>query len=78
MVKKDQREYRLFCFLKKRATLLLKEGKSLSEAEEVLMDYLREFGVTAAINAQAPFEVIAKSYLPSIHKFSVRQKMFSF
>jgi len=42
------------------------------------MDYLREFGVTAAINAQAPFEVIAKSYLPSIHKFSVRQKMFSF
>jgi hypothetical protein len=44
MIEKEKRVYTLYCFLKKRAILLLKEGKSLTEAEEVLTDYLQEFG----------------------------------
>jgi hypothetical protein len=43
-IKKEKREYSLFCFLKKRAILLLKEGKSLQDAEQILIDYLKEFG----------------------------------
>jgi hypothetical protein len=45
MVDEEKRVYSLFCFLKKRAILLLKEGKSLPETEEVLFDYLIEFGL---------------------------------
>jgi len=44
MIEKEKRVYSLYCFLKKRAISLLKEGKSQKEAEEVLMDYLRDFG----------------------------------
>ncbi len=44
MVEEEKRVYSLFCFLKKKAIALLKEGKSLSEAEEVLFDYLIQFG----------------------------------
>jgi len=43
MIEKEKRVYSLYCFLKKRAISLLKEGKSLKEAEEVLIDYLRDF-----------------------------------
>jgi hypothetical protein len=45
MIDKEKRVYSLYCFLKRRAILLLKEGKSLRETEEALMDYLRGFGV---------------------------------
>lgn len=31
--------------MKKKAILLLKEGKSIVEAEDLLMDYLKAFGV---------------------------------
>jgi hypothetical protein len=44
MIKKEKRQYKLFCFLKKRSIMLLKEGESLIEVEEILMDYLMEFG----------------------------------
>ena len=45
MVEEEKRVYKLFCFLKKRAILLLKDGKSLMEVGEVLMDYLKAFGM---------------------------------
>ena len=45
MVEEEKRVYSLFCFLKKKAILLLKEGKSLAETEERLFDYLIEFGL---------------------------------
>ena len=44
MIDEDKRDYRLFCFLKRRAILLVKDGKSVDEAEELLIDYLVEFG----------------------------------
>lgn len=43
-LEKKKRQYKLFCFLKKRAILLLKEGKSLASAEQILNEYLVEFG----------------------------------
>lgn len=45
MIEEEKRVYSLFCFLKKKAILLLKEGKSLPETEERLLDYLIEFGL---------------------------------
>lgn len=48
-----KREYELFCFLRKRAILLLKEGKTLMEVEEVLMDYLTDFGIMDVIETTA-------------------------
>jgi hypothetical protein len=49
MIEKNKRIYKLFCFLKKRSIMLLKEGKSLIEVEEILMDYLMEFGLVESI-----------------------------
>jgi len=43
-MEKEKRVYSVFCFLKKRAILLLKEGKSLQETEQILREYLMEFG----------------------------------
>ncbi|HWI92166.1 MAG TPA: hypothetical protein VNT20_12875 [Flavisolibacter sp.] len=43
-LEKEKRQYKLFCFLKKRAILLLKEGKGLTDAEQILNEYLIEFG----------------------------------
>lgn len=43
-LEKEKRQYKLFCFLKKRAILLLQEGKSLADAELILNEYLAEFG----------------------------------
>lgn len=45
MIEEDKRVYRLYCFLKSRAILLLKEGASVDEAEKVLKDYLAAFGL---------------------------------
>jgi hypothetical protein len=44
MIKEEKRVYKLYCFLKKKAIQLLKEGRSFNEAETVLIDYLRDFG----------------------------------
>ena len=44
MIEEEKRSYKLFCFLKTRAIQLIKEGKSLLQAEEILMDYVRSFG----------------------------------
>ena len=46
MVEGEKKVYGLFCFLKKRAIQLIKEGKRIEEAEEILTDYLRSFGMT--------------------------------
>ena len=46
MIEEDKRVYRLFCFLKRRSIQLLKNGWSLQEAEELLIDYLIEFGLS--------------------------------
>lgn len=43
MIEKEKREYALFCFLKKRAILLLKEAMNVEEVEAMLVDYI--FGV---------------------------------
>ena len=45
MIEEEKRVYPLYCFLKKRAIQLLKEEKSVEEAEKILVEYLREFGV---------------------------------
>jgi hypothetical protein len=45
MIEEEKRAYKLYCFLKRRAILLLKEGKTINETEETLIDYLEEFGV---------------------------------
>lgn len=44
LIDKEMRVYSLFCFLKRKSILLLKEGKSLREAEAILKDYLLAFG----------------------------------
>jgi hypothetical protein len=44
MIEEEKRVYKLYCFLKRRAILLLKEGKTIDEAQEVLVDCLVEFG----------------------------------
>jgi hypothetical protein len=41
----SRKTYPLFLFLKKRAVLLIKEGKTLEEAENILTDYLQSFGL---------------------------------
>lgn len=45
MIEEEKRVYPLFCFLKKKAIQLLKEEMSPEKAEEVLIDYLTEFGI---------------------------------
>jgi hypothetical protein len=45
LVDKEKKVYSLFCFLKKKAILLIKEGKSITDAEGFLMDYLKNFGL---------------------------------
>jgi hypothetical protein len=45
MIEEEKRVYTLFCFLKRRAILLLKVGKTINETEEMLIDYLAEFGI---------------------------------
>jgi hypothetical protein len=44
LIEKEKRVNALFCFLRKRAILLLKDGMCVDEAEAVLLDYLVEFG----------------------------------
>ena len=41
----SRKTYPLFCFLKKSAILQIKEGKTVEEAEEILIDYLQSFGL---------------------------------
>jgi hypothetical protein len=50
-IEKEKRVYPLFCFLKKRAISLLKEGQSLPQAEKILSDYLIAFGFVENISA---------------------------
>jgi len=71
MIEKEKRKYKVFCFLKKRAILLLKEASSLTEIEEVLTDYLRTFeliekGKEEAVISDRPdnFSVVERS-IPS-------------
>jgi len=45
MIEEEKREYPLFCFLKKRAILLLKEGMNVEEVEAMLVDYVFGFGL---------------------------------
>jgi hypothetical protein len=44
MIEKENRVKKLFTFLRRRAILLLKEGVSVEGTEEVLIDWLVEFG----------------------------------
>lgn len=44
LIDKEMRVYSFFCFLKRKSILLLKEGKSLQEAEATLKGYLLAFG----------------------------------
>jgi hypothetical protein len=52
MIEEEKRVYKLFCFLKSRAILLLKEGNSLDEAEHLLTDYLIAFGIIEKAEGQ--------------------------
>ena len=44
-VKEYRKVYPLYCFLKKRAIQLLKEGRTELEVETILTDYLQSFGL---------------------------------
>jgi hypothetical protein len=44
LIAEEKRVYSLFCFLKSRSILLLKEGNSLVQTEALLRDYLVAFG----------------------------------
>lgn len=59
LIEKKRRDYKLFCFLKKRAIALLKEGESPTRVEELLMDYLKDFGLVP---------ILEKEVLPLIKK----------
>jgi hypothetical protein len=52
MIEKEKRVYKLFCFLKSKAILLLKEGNRLDEAENLLTDYLVSFGIIEKAEGQ--------------------------
>ena len=45
LVEAEKRKYTLFCFLKKSAIELLKEGRQVEEVREVLLDYLKSFSL---------------------------------
>lgn len=60
MVKEEKRAYKLFCFIKKKAILLIKEGKSLGEAEDWIIDYLTEFGLLKPKEQSITVEEIQK------------------
>jgi len=45
MVTEEKRVYSLFCFLKKRAIRLMRGGKTVEEAKEILVDYLKSFAL---------------------------------
>jgi len=62
LVDKENRRYRLFCFLKRKCILLLKEGKTLTEAEVVLIDYLVTFRL---LNVGKPKVLAAKNKVSS-------------
>lgn len=70
MIEEDKRVYLLFCFLKRRAILLLKEGASLDEAEKVLKYYLVEFGLIE-IEAQKKEENTTRRAAPGKNGKSV-------
>jgi hypothetical protein len=52
MIEKEKRVYKLFCFLKSKAILLLKEENSLDEVENLLTDYLVSFGIIEKAEGQ--------------------------
>jgi hypothetical protein len=51
-VMESGRVYPLFCFIKKKAIQLLKEGKTVEEAENILTDYLQSFGLIRRADRQ--------------------------
>jgi len=75
MVEKGKRVYSLFCFLKKRAVHLLKDGKSLIEAEEVLIDYLHQFGLIA--NTKIRYYQTSKSLNQALPIMTTRDQTVS-
>jgi len=44
MAEQEKKSYSLFCFLKRRAILLLKEGKNLEQISQLLVESLTSFG----------------------------------
>ena len=62
-VEGEKKRYSLFCFLKRKAIGLIKEGKSAAEAEEILKDYLVSFGLVPEQTSGAPF--LAHAHLSS-------------
>ena len=44
MIEKEKQVYKLFCFLKRKAILLLKEEKNIKQVEAILVDHLIDFG----------------------------------
>ena len=68
-VKEYRKAYPLFCFLKKRAIQLLKEGKTEVEAQSILTDYLQSFGLIPEVRS-AKSEVRRKEALPPVYYFN--------
>jgi hypothetical protein len=70
LVTKEKRVYPLFCFLKRRAILLLKEEKSLQEVEALLSDYMVAFGFISKVKNEAGdtacTETVRYTMLPNV------------
>lgn len=49
MVEEEKRVYKLFCFLKRKAISLLKEGVCVEEVHKLLIDYLVDMEIMAQI-----------------------------
>jgi hypothetical protein len=74
IISREKRVYALFCFLKKRAILMLKVGSSVEETEVLLLGYLMDFGliepakkeiITAESDAIKPVLTVNKKSIPT-------------
>jgi hypothetical protein len=59
MVPQQQRKYPLFCFLKRKAIMLLKEGSTAENAKILLIDYLQNFGFIKSSKQQSALRILA-------------------
>jgi hypothetical protein len=67
MIEEEKRVYKLYCFLKGKAILLLKEGKTINEIEEMLVSYLVGFGLIEKEEKEIFFKQYADKVVVSLY-----------
>jgi hypothetical protein len=73
MVDLEKKAYKLFCFLKTRAIELIKEGNTVEETKEVLVDYLRSFGMIR-VEQKAKEERVAENEVRTVTEVEANNK----